>query len=318
MKVLVTSTHYLKPDVMEQFRSEFPQIEFVIALTPEEIMKAAPDAEVVFGHLSAEAFQVAKQTRWIQSMGAGVEWLGRVPDLVESAIIVTNTRGAHASTIAEHAFGMLISLARQLRQLDAAQRAKTWLRDTTPPQVGLSGLTMGVIGLGNIGRAIAKRAAAFDMKVIAVDANNVPQPEFVSQLGHLDMLPDLLRQSDVVMVAVPITPETRGMLGPDQLALMKESAFLIVISRGGIVDQTALAEALKGKRLAGAGLDVCVPEPLPPTDDFWDTPNLILTPHCSGFSTQTTHGVIQTCWDNLKRYVAGKPVENVVDKRRGY
>jgi phosphoglycerate dehydrogenase-like enzyme len=318
MRVLVTSTHYLPPEVMAEFRSTFPQVEFSIAVTPEEAIKAAPDAEVVFGHVTTEVFQAAKKVRWIQSMGAGVEWLARVPAVVESDVIVTNTRGAHASTIAEHAFGMLISLARQFRQLDAAQRAKTWLRDTTPPQVGLSGMTLGVIGLGNIGRAIAKRGAAFDMKVMAVDANDVPQPEYVAELGHLAGLPDLLRQSDAVVVAVPITPETRGMLGAAQLAMMKPAAFLIVISRGGIVEQEALSAALKAGRLAGAGLDVCVPEPLPPTSGFWETPNLILTPHCSGYSTQTTQGVIKTCWDNLKLYLAGQPVGNVVDKRRGY
>lgn len=303
---------------MVQFRANFPQVEFIIATKPEEALAAAAEAEVAFGPVSTEVFLAAKKLRWVQSMGAGVEWLARVQPIIDSDVIVTNTRGAHASTIAEHAFGMLISLARQFRQLDAAQRAKTWLRNTTPPQVGLSGMTLGVIGLGNIGRAIAKRGAAFDMQVIAVDANEVPQPEYVAELGRLNALPDLLRRADVVMVAVPITPETRGMLGAAHLAVMKTGAYLIVISRGGIVDQDALIEALKTNRLAGAGLDVCVPEPLPPTSPLWDTPNLILTPHCSGFSTQTTQGVIKTCWDNLARYLAGQPLENIVDKRRGY
>jgi D-2-hydroxyacid dehydrogenase (NADP+) len=318
MKILWTSTHYWTNERIEAIKAAFPQVEFIVPANNDELMKAVPEAEVIFGHVTTEMLPLAKKLRWIQGAGAGAEWIARVPALIESDIVVTNTRGAHASTIAEHTFMMLLNLARQFRQLDAAQRAKAWIGDTTPAQVGLSGLTLGVIGLGNIGRAIAKRGAAFDMRVIAVDANPVPKPDFVEQLGLLDALPDLLKQADAVAVAVPITPETRGMLGAAQLAMMKPSAYLIVISRGGIVDQDALIAALKSDKLAGAGLDVCVPEPLPPTAELWSAPNLILTPHCSGYSTQTTEGVIRTHWDNLKLYVAGQPVINVVDKRRGY
>ncbi len=318
MKVLVTNTHYLTSDVIAEFRAAFPRVDFVVATTPEEALRAVPEAEVIFGPVSTDLFQAAPKLRWIQSMGAGVEWLARVPALVDSDVIVTNTRGAHASTIAEHAFGMLIALARRFRELEEAQHQRQWLKDTCVRQVGLAGLTLGVIGLGNIGRAIAKRGDAFDMKVIAVDANEVPQPDYVSQLRRLDGLPELLRKSDAVAVAVPITKETRGLLGPAELAMMKPSAYLVVVSRGGIVDQEALMAALRAGRLAGAGLDVCEPEPLPETSELWDVPNLILTPHCSGFSTQTDAGVVATHRENLTRYLAGEPFTNVVDKKRGY
>lgn len=159
---------------------------------------------------------------------------------------------------------------------------------------------------------------ALRMRVVAVDVNDVLRPDYLSALWGLEGLPELLSQSDVVVVTAPLTPETGGMLRADRLALMKPSAYLIVVSRGGIVDERALVGMLKEGRLAGAGLDVAEVEPIPPDSDLWLAPNLIITPHCSGVSRQTTDG----CWlvlkENLGRYLAGNPLLHVVDKRRGY
>jgi phosphoglycerate dehydrogenase-like enzyme len=175
-----------------------------------------------------------------------------------------------------------------------------------------------VVGLGNIGRQIAKRASAFDMRVIAVDADDVPKPDYVAQVARLDALDSLLGSADVVAVATPLTPQTRKMIGAAQLALMKPEAYLLVVSRGGIVDERALAAALKEGQFAGAGLDVSETEPLPPESPLWDVPNLLFTPHCSGSSRQTTEGAWRVFAENVGRFVRGEPLENVVDKKRGY
>lgn len=316
MKLLVT-VRWDKQQ-LESISAAFPQVEFVTALTTADMAREIADAEAVFGRIDREAFLAAKKLRWIQSQGAGVETLAEIPELAESDVVVTNTRGAHAATIAEHTLGMLVALARGFQSLFKAQEQHIWLRPLEKPSVGLTGLTLGVIGLGNIGRAIARRGWAFDMNVIAVDANEVPRPEYVSEVRRLDGLTDLLRRSDAVVVSAPFTPETSGMLGPEQLALLKPSAYLLVVSRGGIVDEHALVVMLKEGRLAGAGLDVQSQEPLPPESELWDAPSIIITPHCSGQSRQTTAMATAIFRDNLTRYLAGQPLTNLVDLRRGY
>ena len=317
MKVLLTDD-WIQRYFNDEVRAEFPQVEFVSAQTREELLAAAADVEVALGAVDTELFQAAKSLRWIQSMSAGVEWMGSVAGLADSDVMVTNMRGAHASTMAEHAFGMLIFLTRAFDSLYGSQQQKVWQFPVNRPLFGLAGLTMGIIGLGNIGRAIGERAKAFKMNVIAVDVHEVPQPDYVSKLGRLDEMPDLLRRADVVMVATPITPETRGMLGPNELKLMKPSAYLIVMSRGGIVDEPTLAQMLRDDELAGAGLDVTAIEPLPADNELWDAPRTIITPHCSPTSAQTGAIVTQIMLENLRHFVAGEPLTNLVDKRLGY
>jgi phosphoglycerate dehydrogenase-like enzyme len=303
-----------------ELRAAHPSLEIASAATPEEFADAVADADAVFGYglLSPEALRAATKLHWIHSPSEGVEWMAKYPELVESDVMVTNARGAFSATIGEHAFALLLFLTRGLRQLDALQQQRQWARPTGIPMFGLSGLTMGVVGLGKIGSAIAQRAHGFDMKVIAVDANDVPRPDYVSEFRLLDGLPDLLRKSDVVAVAAPITPETRGMLGPAQLALLKPTAYLIVVSRGGIVDEPTLISMLKEGKLAGAGLDVAAREPLPPDDPLWGAPNLVITPHCSPASRQTAESGWAIFRDNLARFLAGEPMATPVDKRRGY
>lgn len=316
MKILVTAPW--SEQQLQELKAAYPAIEFIAARTPEAMMAAAAEVEVVLGSMRREPFLAAQKLRWIQSSSAGVEWMHAIPELVESDVIVTNTRGAHAITIAEHTFGMLVCLARGFYSLFKAQQQRVWLRPLEKTPVGLSGLTMGVIGLGQIGRAVAERAHAFGMSVIAVDANEVPRPDFISGFWLLEGLPELLSRADVVVVATPYTPETENLLGLEQLSLMKPSAYLLAVSRGGIVDEAALVKLLREERLAGAGLEVQAVEPLPEDSDLWDAPNLIITPHCSGMSKQTTAMVIGICRDNLTRYLNGEPLNNLVDKRRGY
>jgi phosphoglycerate dehydrogenase-like enzyme len=322
MQVLITVP--LEERQLIQINQAFPDVEFTSALSEEEIIKQIGQADIVFGDLSRRSFLAAKNLRWIQSYSAGVNWLMVIPELVAGEVLVTNTRGAHAPTIAEHFFGALISLTRKLPEQYAAQLRKEWLDGSNWPQqvgnypLGLMGLTLGILGFGNIGRAIAERAVGFQMRIIALDRMDVPRPPYLAELWMLDKLPELLKQSDVLVVTVPGTAETYGMLSRELLALMKPSAYLSVVSRGGIVDEQALVEMLNQGRLAGAFLDVFRTEPLPATSPLWDAPNLILTPHSSGKSENTTNTVTNIFIENLQRYRDGYPLKNMVNKVLGF
>ena len=267
MKLLITVPW--DQEQLLRVKQAFPQVEFQTALSEDLILQAVGEAEVIFGDLSRQAVLKAEKLRWVQCHGAGVNKLVAIPELMASSILVTNTSGAHAPTIAEHFFGGLISLTRRLPELYLAQQKKEWLdwsdwanRIGRLP-VGLAGMTMGVVGLGNIGRAIAERASAFQMRVLAVDMFDVPQPPYLAGFWHVDQLPELLKQSDVVVVTVPGTAETANLLSKEMLSMMKPSAFLGVLSRGGIVDEDAVAGMLIEGRLAGAVMDVFQKEPLP-------------------------------------------------------
>lgn len=317
MKLLVT-THWVE-SYLKDWEKEFPTVEFVGGSTPAAVLAAAADAEIAFGPVNEELFHAAKKLRWIQSGSAGVEWLASAPSLRESDVMVTNTRGAHATTIAEHTIGMLVFLARRFDELYEAQKRHEWIRGQGgATRVGLVGMTMGIIGLGQLGRAIAKRAHAFEMDIIAVDVHAVSKPDYVSEVRRLDGLNDLMQRADVVVVATPITDETRGMIGPEQLRLMQPSAYLLVISRGGIIHEPTLIDMLRTGKLAGAGLDVTAVEPLPADNELWDCPNVFITPHNSPASGHTHRNVMAIMKDNLRRYLAGEPLTNLVDKKLGY
>jgi phosphoglycerate dehydrogenase-like enzyme len=316
LKLVLTPGWYA--DRVSELTSEFPQLDVVSPASHEDFAREMVDADILFGWLGREQFVAARKLRWLQSGGAGVEWLARIPEVAGSGVAITNTRGAHAATIAEHTFAMLLALTRCTNGLWEMQQQHRW---ATPPgarPVGISGLTFGVIGLGNIGRAIAKRAAAFDTHVLAVDMFPGAKPDYVAELWGLPGLPRLLAESDIVVVATPLTAETTGMLGADRLALMKPTAYLAVISRGGIVDEPALAGALRSGKLAGACLDVTGQEPLPEDSELWTTPNLLLSPHTSGASRQTDALVWSIFVANLRRFLAGQPLENLVDIGRGF
>jgi phosphoglycerate dehydrogenase-like enzyme len=183
---------------------------------------------------------------------------------------------------------------------------------------GIKGLTMGIIGFGNIGRNIGARAAAFEMNVLAVDAHPGAPGNGVKEVWPLERLNDMAEQSDVLVISAPITPQTRGMVGREQINKMKKGSYLLAVSRGGIVDEPSLIEALKSGQLAGAGLDVQATEPMPSNDPLWDAPNIILTPHDSGASRLTTDLMWSIFFENVGHFVKGEPLTNTVDKKLGY
>ncbi len=296
-----------------------PNLRIARAQTPEQILAEIGDADVFYGFPTAEVVEAAPKLRWIQSPSAGVEYVAKVPALVESDVILTNTSGAHGPSIGEHTFALLLALTRRLPTCLEWQRQHHWGRqEGYRTSREIKGSTMGIIGYGAIGRGVAQRAAAFELDLLAVDAQAVDGAPFLDEVWPPSRLPELLARSEVVVVAAPLTPETHHLLDAAMLARMRPDAYLIVVSRGGIVDEEALANALAAGQLAGAGIDVTEQEPLSPESPLWDAPNIIITPHLAGDSFQKERRCVEILRDNLLRFSRGEALHNVVDKRRGY
>ncbi len=276
---------------------------------------AVASADVIFGNVSSSELAEAKKLRWVQCISAGVEHYP-LEEMIARDVVLTNAQGCYAPQIAEHALGLLFSLTRGVA---AMSRKRQWGYDAEPTE--LRGQTIGIIGLGGIGREIARRAQAMDMKVIAVDA----EPMFAERFAMVDEvtlvdrgLESLLKRSDVVVCAAPHTLRSRGMLGAEQFAAMKPSAYFINVSRGKIVKTDALLDVVKAGKIAGAGLDVTDPEPLPADHELWRQENVVITPHIAGKSQLGYERVQNVFAENIARYVSALPLLNLVDKHKGY
>ena len=280
----------------------------------EELLAELPAAEVFFGYHSPEVFSVATNLKWMQTTSAGLDMM-LTPEVRAMGLQVTNASGLHAAPVVETAWALTLAVSRYLKHFGQCQRDHVW--DQFTPY-DLNHRTAGVIGLGGIGRRYAKIAAAFGMRVIAVDKHVSEKPEEVEELWPLERLNDLCAEADVVMIACPATSETQGLIGAEQLALMKPTGIIINIARGGIIDEPALIECLNAGRIAGAGLDMTRIEPLPDDDPLWDTPRLVITPHIAGWSSDRSQSVVRFFCDNLRRYKAGEPLRNLVDQQLGY
>ena len=320
MQVLVGPNLMQLESAFPDLEEHHPQIEFVHCAEQAALARTIADATIYMGRLTRDIFLHARNLEWIQSPSSGIDHYLSIPELVQSDVLLTSARGTHAACLAESVLGMILALTRGIRDSVLRQQQHTWTtREIRPRLVELTGSTLGIIGFGTVGRALAKRAQAFDMHIIAVDLYPADRPDYVSQLWGLGRLDDLLRQSDYVVVTVPRTPQTLGLIGAAQLALTKPSAMLIGISRGGIIAQAALAQALRQKRLAAAALDVCQPEPLPADDELWDLENLLITPHVAGGTQFERQHVLDIFCENLDRFLRGDlPLRNQIDKQRGF
>lgn len=288
-----------------------------------EVIEAVRGAEVYLGYgLPRDLFLAARETlRWAHSGSAGVGG-SLYAEMLASDIVLTNSAGTHAEPIADTVLAMMMHFARGIDWAVRAQAERRW--DKSPfdaadaPIRELAEGTVGLLGLGGIGRAVARRAAALGMRVVALRRSGGEGPPGVEVLSGDGALDRLVSLSDYLVVTAPRTAETEGMIGARELALLPAGAVVINVSRGGIVDEAALVEALRGGRVRGAGLDVFEKEPLPPESPLWDLPNVLLLPHVSG----TTHRFWRRETDlivaNLRRYLAGERLLNTVDKHAGY
>jgi phosphoglycerate dehydrogenase-like enzyme/glyoxylase-like metal-dependent hydrolase (beta-lactamase superfamily II) len=307
----------LMPARLEELKLIAPDVEFIPAKSEEEAAKVAGDADAVLGFCTADIVKAGKNLRWIQSGHAGIDH-EMSKELADSNIVLTNMARIHGPESADQAFALLLCLTRGLREASLKPgEDKNW-RKLDGELIELHGKTMLVVGLGGIGSQISRRAHAFGMRVQAVDPKDMERPDYVFSLDKPPKLMDLLPMADVVVIACPLTPETKGLFGDKQFAAMKATAYLINVARGGIVPTTALEAALKAKKLAGAGLDVVDPEPLPNEHPFWKMANVVISPHLGGQSADVQERMWRLYRENVRRFVASERLLCVVDKKRGY
>jgi len=300
----------------EKLRAYAPDLELTLCRNEEEFRKELAGAHVIYGWFSREHLQAAHQLRWVQWPAAGVENI-LYPELVDSPIVLTNMQRMYSPTISETAIGLILTLTRKLNRYTLQTREHIWKEADGLTEI--SGLTLGLVGLGGIGTDTAYRAHyGFNMKVLAVDPKPLPKPVFVAELHSPEWLPKMVPQVDFLMSAAPHTPVTEGMFNEAIFRAMKPTAYFINVSRGKLVNTPDLIRALKEGWIAGAGLDVAYREPLPPDDPLWTAGNLIITSHSSAVSKGSTQRCYDLFCENIRRYVSGLPLLNVVDKKRGY
>jgi phosphoglycerate dehydrogenase-like enzyme/glyoxylase-like metal-dependent hydrolase (beta-lactamase superfamily II) len=304
-----------------------PDVFFVPVRDEEEAAKEAADADAVLGFCSADIVKAGKKLRWIQIGHAGVD-KDLVAEVVNSDVVVTNTARIYGPNVADTAMALLLSLTRGLHTqlhprtpdnpISDPASYWNWAKKTGAAEE-LHGKTMLIVGLGGIGTQIARRADAFGMRVMAIDPNEaIVKPLHVFSLDRPDRLLDLLPKADVVVLACPLTAQTRGMFSKTQFAAMKKLARFINIARGGLVDTEALVATLKSAGIAGAGMDVTDPEPLPNGHVLWKMPNVVISPHIGGQSPEARDRQWRLFRENVRRFVAGEPLLCVVDKAKGY
>ena len=312
IKVLIGSRQ--EPEI-EAMLSDVPSDVEVHYLPHGDPLRAhIADVEILFGHIGEDAISGANALRWAHQPHAGVEGF-MYPAFKASDVMLTNCRGLYGTQIAEHAFALLLSLTRQIPAQLEFMKTKHWER---VPCIELAGMTMGILGLGGIGRAIAARARPFEFEIVAADVEPIDKPDIVSELFGLDELATFLAQTNILMVCCPSTPETHKLLSHAQFDQMPNGSYIVNVSRGKVVDEEALIAALRSGKLAGAGLDVTYTEPCPPESPLWEQENVILTSHSAGASQHIRRRAMQLFIDNLHRHVAGEPLVNVVDKQKGY
>lgn len=296
-----------------------PGIDVIEVSSVGEAMLHAPNAHVIFGFCEEKLLEAATNLSWVFVFHAGVEGCPLTERLATGEVMVTNFQKLASPAIAEHVIAMMLGLGRGLPRFKQAMPAGEWRRDlvSDPPMQVVAGKTLLVAGLGGIGMQVARRAKALGMEVLATRNSSRAGPDYVDYVGLSHELPELVKRADVVVDSLPLTGATKGLFDANLFAEFKDGAYIINIGRGGTIVTNHLLDALMSGKLAGAGLDVTDPEPLPPDHPLWQMPNVIITPHVSagGFDREWLRFVIE---ENLRRYVAGETLLNEVDPNRGY
>ena len=292
--------------------------EEVVVSNPRDAVRDVVDADVVLGHVSKEMFSAARKLRWVHAISSGVDSF-LYDAFKESDVVLTSEKGLVGEHLADHAFGLLLMLTRQLATaLRHGPDGWNHRPEMRIREIELTGAMMGIFGFGGTGRAVARRAAGFGMDVQAVDRDPVPpSPEVEDVLGpdHFDAL---LEASDVVAICCPLTPETRGKFNADAFARMRPSAYLVNVTRGEIMVEDDLADALESGGIVGAALDVAPREPLPADSRLWSLPNVVMTPHTAGASQFRAPRNMDRFVGNIRRFLDGESLAGIIDKQLGY
>lgn len=297
-----------------------PQIKLLKNLDGQDYKDALTKVDIHLGQIRAEDFALTENLSWVQSGSAGVEHQ-LYPEFMASDVVLTNAKGCYAPSIAEHVIGLLFSLTRKIGGQIRNMRQHQW--GGSGEQIEMKNLTMGIVGFGGIGRQVARRAKAMDMRVVAADIQGFYKEQIGDVCDELYYVYDgglnkLLEQSDVVVCATPHTPLSEGMFGEAQFKQMRKGAYFINVSRGKLVKTDALQAALASGHIAGAGLDVTDPEPLPSDHPLWDFDNVTITSHISGRSQHSWDRLQTVFVENVWRYVHGHAMVNLVDKQAGF
>jgi D-3-phosphoglycerate dehydrogenase len=300
-----------------QISAAAPHAEIVEA-GQEHIADELAIADIFCGHAKVpvpwDDVVARGRLQWIQSSAAGLDHC-LVPSVVHSGIVVTSASGVLANQVAEHTIALLTGLLRDLPAFLRAQRAREFIRR---PTRDLHGARVCIVGLGGNGRRLAEVLSAFRTTIFATDWFPVNKPACVAELLPPDALDTLLPKTNILILTAPLTEHTRGMIDAQRLALLPRGAVLVNVARGQLIIERDLVAALKSGQLAGAGLDVTDPEPLPTNSPLWDLPNVIITPHVGGQAATRIDDMTNFFCDNLKRYLSGQPLRNLVDKQLGF
>lgn len=308
------------PQIIEPLRAVAPGVELVPVNSAEEAAREASDAQAIIGFCEQGVLENADQLHWVQVYFAGVENCVSLPG-IQSGIVLSNAQRLGGPTIADHAMALTYALVRGLDMFHGEQASGNWNRSSSDSLRSfgeLSGRTMLVVGLGGIGSQVAQRAHALGMRVLATRGSRRETPEYVEYVGLAHEAIKLAAEADVVVNAAPLTDATRGMFNQAFFAAMKPGAYFVSVGRGQSTVTADLLEALRSGQIAGAGLDVTDPEPLPPDHPLWRTPRVIITPHVASMSMENFGRVQALVTENLRRYVAGEPLLSVVNIKRGY
>lgn len=307
----------------ERLTREFPQLQITFRDNYDGVEGDLQEAEVLFTiSLRPEQFAVAQSLRWIHAPTAAVHQF-LFPELIASDVVLTNSREVHGPVVAEHVIALIFALARKIPHAAISQQKHVWgqeaiWKEGSHPQE-IAGATLGLIGVGSIGSRVAQMASALGMRVIAVREHvEREKPPGVQTVYPVDAIDEMLQQSDYVVMAAPLVEATHALIDTARLAAMKSGAYLINVGRGAQVDEAALVEALRQRRIAGAALDVFEREPLPSDSPLWELDNLLITPHTAGLTEKLWHRHYELFSDNLRLYLSGQALRFVVDKRKGY
>ncbi len=303
---------------LQRVRALAPEYRLLVTVDDAEIEAALDEIEIAAARVPRNLTARGKNLRWMQQWGAGADWLMNDPEAVAHPFVLTNASGIHAIPISEHILALMLALARHLPEVIRRQPSHEWRRPDRQRVRELAGSTAVVIGLGAIGGRTARLLHAHDVHVIGVRRNPSVPAQGVERLVGPDELLAVLPEADWVVITAPLTPETRHLIGARELAATKPTACIINIGRGAIIDQEALIAALRAGRLGGAGLDVTTPEPLPADAPLWDLDNVIISPHYSGSTPAYEERAFALFEENLRRYLVGEPLINVVDKHLAY
>jgi phosphoglycerate dehydrogenase-like enzyme len=327
MKLVIAIPHRFPlwdapPSFSERLRREFPELDVVHLDNYDTLEREIADADIVISRgLKPAQVRATRQLKWIYSAAAAIHGL-MIPEIVNSDIVVTSASWVHGPAVAEHALAMLTAVARRIDLAAKAQTRHHWQQEeiwvSQPGPREIAGATLLVVGLGHIGTPVARNAKALGMRVLAVREHPERGAGSADAVYATGDLLQVLPQADYVLLCAPVTPATTQAFGREQFAAMKKDAFILNLGRGALIDEPALIDALRERRIGGAALDVTAEEPLPANSPLWELDNCMITPHTGGISPKLWDRQYIYFTDNLRRFLSGQPLLSVVDKTRGY